>query len=345
VKAAFVLLLDNSLASLSLATRAIYEIHNYFNNVHHYPLVVFHEAGFPPPHAEQLDREHDGEVFFELVDLSIVHNVVVEDIPTRIPGFSARTTSIGYRSMCRFYSGEIFMHPSLASYEYIWRIDSDAQYICPIEYDIFEFMKENEIIYGWTISMYEEPRISADTLWQATLDYIKLRKIFPTDLDAISNIYGGYDRCHYWNNFEIVDLKFFRSEVYQDYFNYLDESGGFYLYRWGDALVRTVALHLLGNPKRIHFFDDVGYLHQGICRNPCKAKIQCKDQVEPYSGYCGIHAKLCTVENHSWLVFAIIGILLLLGTIWVALCFKKRRLYFDWFKGQLKGLDFRIKDT
>jgi alpha 1,2-mannosyltransferase len=33
---------------------------------------------------------------------------------------------------------------------------------------------------------------------------------------------GSYNLCHFWSNFEIGDLNFFRSKAYQAYFDYLD---------------------------------------------------------------------------------------------------------------------------
>ena len=33
---------------------------------------------------------------------------------------------------------------------------------------------------------------------------------------------GGYNLCHFWSNFEIGDLNFFRSEAYMRYFDFLD---------------------------------------------------------------------------------------------------------------------------
>ena len=36
--------------------------------------------------------------------------------------------------------------------------------------------------------------------------------------------HGEYNLCHFWSNFEIGDLRFFRSEAYQRYFSYLDRS-------------------------------------------------------------------------------------------------------------------------
>ena len=47
----------------------------------------------------------------------------------------------------------------------------------------------------------------------------------------LKTIWGTYHRCHYWNNFEIVDLNWFRGEKYQKFFDYLDKLGGFYYYR------------------------------------------------------------------------------------------------------------------
>src|SRR6187549_3827648 len=41
----------------------------------------------------------------------------------------------------------------------------------------------------------------------------------------------SWTSCHYWSNFEIADLDFFRSRAYQEYYKYLDRRGGFYYER------------------------------------------------------------------------------------------------------------------
>jgi alpha 1,2-mannosyltransferase len=38
----------------------------------------------------------------------------------------------------------------------------------------------------------------------------------------------NYNACHFWSNFEIADLDFWRSDVYMKYFEFLDQKGGFY---------------------------------------------------------------------------------------------------------------------
>lgn len=67
----------------------------------------------------------------------------------------------------------------------------------------------------------------------------------------------GYSTCHFWSNFEIGDMEFWRSSVYQEYFDYLDRKGGFYYERWGDAPVHSIALGLFEDSSKIHWFKDI----------------------------------------------------------------------------------------
>lgn len=40
-----------------------------------------------------------------------------------------------------------------------------------------------------------------------------------------------YNMCHFWSNFEIARLDFFRSKAYEDFFEMMDRSGGFWMER------------------------------------------------------------------------------------------------------------------
>lgn len=54
-----------------------------------------------------------------------------------------------------------------------------------------------------------------------------------------------YNMCHFWSNFEIARLDFFRSQAYEDFFNMMDRSGGFWMERV--SLVHPI-LHPLTRP-------------------------------------------------------------------------------------------------
>jgi len=246
------------------------------------------------------------------------------DLPEEIIGYPGRLSSIGYRHMCRFFSGQIFKREKLKEYRYAWRLDADAVYFCNITYDPFEYMRTKGLKYGWNILNYEEPIISSKTLWNSIKKYIDgldNPDLYYDRLNSRMTIYGTYDRCHYWNNFEIMDLDFFRGDQYSEYFNFLDKEEGFYLYRWGDALVRTLGVQMLLEPHQIHRFNDIGYYHQGICINPCKDDtFQCSLSDDGITGFCRPwHSKICTVENHaffhSFVIFMVV--IITIGIIWL----------------------------
>ena len=41
----------------------------------------------------------------------------------------------------------------------------------------------------------------------------------------------NYNMCHFWSNFEIARLDWFRSKPYNDFFDMMDRSGGFWMER------------------------------------------------------------------------------------------------------------------
>lgn len=57
----------------------------------------------------------------------------------------------------------------------------------------------------------------------------------------------SYNMCHFWSNFEIARLDWFRSKEYQDFFDMMDRSGGFWMERVSLSnlfdLVFSVFLH------------------------------------------------------------------------------------------------------
>jgi len=40
-----------------------------------------------------------------------------------------------------------------------------------------------------------------------------------------------YNMCHFWSNFEIANLDWFRSKEYEEFFQMMDRSGGFWMER------------------------------------------------------------------------------------------------------------------
>lgn len=58
------------------------------------------------------------------------------------------------------------------------------------------------------------------------LDDVKLPEV---DKEAMEG--EKYNMCHFWSNFEIARLDFFRSKEYEEFFEMMDRSGGFWMER------------------------------------------------------------------------------------------------------------------
>lgn len=206
--------------------------------------------------------------------------------------------SESYRHMCRFESGFFWQNPLLDEYDWYWRVEPEIKIHCDLDYDLFKFMRDNNKKYGFTISIHEFSK-TIPTLWQHTKDFIKENQqyLHPNNLlDFISDDNGEtYNLCHFWSNFEIADLNFWRSQAYRDYFNYLDKTGGFFYERWGDAPIHSIAAALFLDKNEIHYFEDVGYNHGVYTQCPLNNqyrydhKCHCKpDSDFTFRGYsCG----------------------------------------------------------
>jgi mannosyltransferase len=51
------------------------------------------------------------------------------------------------------------------------------------------------------------------------------------DIDPEAMEGEKYNMCHFWSNFEIARLSWFRSKQYEDFFQMMDRSGGFWMER------------------------------------------------------------------------------------------------------------------
>ena len=179
---------------------------------------------------------------------------------------------------CSFF----YDHPALKPYKWYWRVEPDVSFTCAITYDPFVEMQRHDKRYGYTVALWEQGK-TAVSLFRKLSHYKAARKIATTSLwtammdpswlpwplrplmwwSRNRDPHGAlWNLCHFWSNFEIADLDFFRSAAYRDFFQFLDEDGGFYYERWGDAPVHSLAAALLLRPEQVHHFADIGYVHE-----------------------------------------------------------------------------------
>jgi alpha 1,2-mannosyltransferase len=190
--------------------------------------------------------------------------------------------SESYRFMCRFNSGFFYKLKELTKYKYYWRVEPDIKFTCDLDYDYFRYMRENNLKYGFTMSLHELSE-TVNGLFDATTQFF--RDLHPEyiskdhQIEFITQDEGKtFNMCHYWSNFEIGDLDWLRSKEYEDYFQHLENKGGFFYERWGDAPVHTLAASYMLNKNEVHYFDNTGYYH--IPHTQCPRDAQTRESLK-----------------------------------------------------------------
>ncbi|CCE65512.1 hypothetical protein TPHA_0L01590 [Tetrapisispora phaffii CBS 4417] len=285
-KAAMVTLVTNS--NLYELTKAIRHVEDRFNNRYHYDWVFLNDEEFTDEFKKVTSALVSGKTKYGLIPTeqwslpnSIDRDIMRKNMKIMQDKEVLYADSVPYRNMCRYHSGFFWRHPILDDYEFYWRVDHDITIFCNIQYDIFKFLRVNNKKIGFILSVTDYIE-TIPTLWSTVTSFFA---DFPQHfnknnlMNFISNDNGNtYNRCHFWSNFEIGSLEFFRSKAYRDYFDYLDNSGGFFYERWGDAPVHSIAAATMLDKSEIHFFDGLGFHHPNYFSCPVEESIRIQNQ-------------------------------------------------------------------
>ncbi|KAJ7709891.1 glycosyltransferase family 15 protein [Mycena rosella] len=278
--ATFVFLCRNS--DLNGVVSSIVSMEDRFNRAYSYPWVFLNDEEFTEEFKQRVRVLTDAPMSFGVIPRE--HWVQPDWIDEnrarqgRMKLMNQRVIyggSIPYRNMCRFNSGFFFQHELLQPYRYYWRVEPNVKFFCGLDYDPFLYMEEHDKVYSFTISLLEH-QPTVPTLWDSVKEFISEYPYFIEPENAMNFISddGGekYNLCHWWSNFEIADMDFWRGEAYTKFFEFLEAKGGFYYERWGDAPVHSIAAALFARKDQIHFFRDIGYRHEDF--QHCPSGIQ-----------------------------------------------------------------------
>jgi len=223
-----------------------------------YPVVVFVEPELNNDEGRRTIRS------FTTSPRRLFIQVVMFQLPSFItspvPRRAGNAKPIGYRHMCRFHAVTVYQQPIMgpASWiEYAWRLDDDSFLYRPINYDLFAFMRERRLLYGY-IQIRDEAPALVRGLWEAADEYIR-----PAGSGGdLPEFYRAWKRTKiYYTNFEISAMTVWTSQAYSCLVDYIDRRGGIYYRRWGDAPIKTIAVTLFVARNQTHHFADIAYKH------------------------------------------------------------------------------------
>ena len=238
INACIIVLVRNK--DLNNLIRLIKQVDLAFNMKFNYPYVIFNDEEFDDKFKNNLQENTNSKIELASIDKqfwSLPHWIDKKKLNESIKKFGK---NVNYRHMCRFYSGFFFRHAITLKYDYFMRLDSDSAMfeIHELE-DPFEKLIYDGIGYGFLLAN-EQPLLTMPTLWNTVKQWANASNIIfnsskSNGLSLITDDNGktlNKDLCIFYNNFEMGDFSFFRSQAYLDYFDYLDKTGGFYYERW-----------------------------------------------------------------------------------------------------------------
>ncbi|KAI1821328.1 glycolipid 2-alpha-mannosyltransferase-domain-containing protein [Xylaria intraflava] len=277
-KAAFIALVRNS--EVEEMVYSMIQLEARFNNrsTHRYDWVFFNDENFSAEFVSAVVKATNSKCYFEVIPQE--HWSVPSWIDTtRFDVGRQFMGSIGvgkawlqsYHHMCRWNAGLFALEERLADYEFFWRVEPGVDFSCNINYDVFRFMRDNNMAYGFNMAILDDAR-SFPSLWDRTKTFINKNQNmihedadydWPLSFDGDDTDFDHleYNNCQFYSNFEVGSLAFFRSEEHMAYFDYLDRTGGFYYERFGDAPIHTLSVSLFLPKSRIWYFRDIGYAH------------------------------------------------------------------------------------
>ena len=247
MKNAIVYLVRSTEYDLNLLYKSIDLLKNNFIGLNKIDIIIFHEESLTP-FLNIIKTFYSNIIFqkiiFELPDYYKSYNILQNFPHPFVPNMYF---PIGYRHMCRFFSGEIFKLPIIQNYDNYLRLDTDS-FINNIDFDLFDFIEKNNIYYGYIEQgvQYDEPGVTKG-LWN-------LAKSIKPDQNIEEN-------KMYYTNFEVCNVKWFNSQDYMSFYKKIDENGGIMTHRWGDAPIRYLGVNMFMNKENIYGFDNIGYQH------------------------------------------------------------------------------------
>jgi len=202
-----------------------------------YPILAYHEASLTEEARRELKEAHPQLQFHEI---DLTRPRYPDSIDANIPDefvMDVGSFGLGYRSMCRFFSGELFERPELQPYEYALRLDTDSA-ILDMTFDPFEVMSENGADYGYRLVCNDHPQC-----------YEYYYEHFRYVLRSFGHPYAlrkEEEGNVYYTNFEVFRLDAFRTPLHRSVYSEMERTGGFYLHRWGDHIHRYAFVRQFG---------------------------------------------------------------------------------------------------
>lgn len=245
------------------------------------PIVIFHTGDFDDTAVQQSLAQILGPrtpLGFERVEFT-------EN--SAQPQSVLRNIRLGYYHMCRFFTLMLPTHPLLTLFQYYWRLDSHSYIFAPAPIrDPFEVMAAERIQYAFSM-VNEEGDGYVFGLWSFFRKFLADRCLAESHAvrKTQTGWLGGYSFAIIFTNFAVANASLFRDHrLIRAWLHAVNDAGGIYRYRWGDAPIHTLALTQFVPRHDIVRLRYFGYWHnrEYVCAHGTDEE-SCRQQVKAFA--------------------------------------------------------------
>ncbi|MDP2947110.1 MAG: hypothetical protein Q8N88_03265 [Nanoarchaeota archaeon] len=274
---------------LKLALELLYKN---FNNKYKYPvLITTFGRQYGKRYIKNIHKKIDPSIkFIELPKPEIPTHIEekelfynrkeIEYVKGRFP-----KSRIGFLHTNQFITGGIQKLLEMKKYDYVLKMDDDTFIIKPIDFDIFSFMRDGNYKFGPFANKSYDYKNSLDCeigFREFVKKYIKENNIIPASKTAL-------DKDGNWDNVGILDptiwdLDIFRNRNWDNWWNYINNSGGIYKYRWGDQEIHILYTRMYYPESAWHNFDFYG---QDKCKHGGHGTVHQRSKIKKLIFFIG----------------------------------------------------------
>lgn len=232
-------------------------LNNNFLKKYPYPVVLGHE-GIDNNILNYFKSRIISKTYFYKLNFNLndYSKEIISKIPEKFKGHWDEHAffSIGYRHMCRLFSGEIYKDSFFDNVNYLMRLDTDSFFNKELSFDLFKYMQDNDLIYA-TFRENKDLDYVCEGLFDCVKDFLNINNI-DKELKCIN--YNGTVETH----IEISNMKKIKNSDYMKMYDFIDKTGNIYIKRWGDANIKYFGMKLFFD-KQSCFLEDknIGYSH------------------------------------------------------------------------------------
>lgn len=259
-----------------------------WNNKFRYPIHIHtFENIFNEAEIENLQKKYK-TIFFHHIKSAIPGNIKFEDLffnrfYNNFAFKSFNPFRLNYLHMCNFTSnissfGKIgCLDNKLKKYDYLMRIDDDSWFKKKIKKDLFISLKKFPMASGrLTITKSSKIHLTREKLFQFIKRYVKKNKILVKNKQLKKILSQNNERMmnnlqFSLGNFDLYNMKEFKSNRFKKYINAVNDYGGIYKYRWADYDLLNIYLYMFYSKPLFDFkFNEEIY----SSRHPDSYKIR-----------------------------------------------------------------------